>query len=198
VTLAWAITTLLQDRVSTAGFIFFYTAVVLSAWYGGRWGGLLAVILGTLQTLRYKLFTLPGELIRPGNRPVLRFNSTPARTSRALHRQTPQKARPAQLNESPVFTPDPGMTNQQSTVFVVDDDPAICEAVTRLIASVGLYVETFGSTRDFLAAKRSDGPACLVLDVRLPDVSGLEFRRELAQSGFLYRSSSSPAMATYR
>jgi FixJ family two-component response regulator len=77
------------------------------------------------------------------------------------------------------------MTNQQSTVFVVDDDPAICEAVTRLIASVGLHVETFGSTRDFLAAKRPDGPACLVLDVRLPDVSGLEFQRELAHSGIV-------------
>lgn len=75
------------------------------------------------------------------------------------------------------------MTNQQSTVFVVDDDPAICEAVTRLIKSVGLRVETFGTTRDYLAAKRPDGPACLVLDVRLPDVSGLEFQRELAQSG---------------
>jgi FixJ family two-component response regulator len=75
------------------------------------------------------------------------------------------------------------MTNQQSAVFVVDDDPAICEAVTRLIASVGLRLETFGSTRDFMVAKRPDGPACLVLDVRLPDVSGLEFQRELAQSG---------------
>jgi FixJ family two-component response regulator len=76
------------------------------------------------------------------------------------------------------------MSNQQqSTVFVVDDDPAICEAVARLIASVGLRVETFGSTGEYLAAKRPDGPACLVLDVRLPDVSGLEFQRELAQSG---------------
>jgi FixJ family two-component response regulator len=75
------------------------------------------------------------------------------------------------------------MTNHQSTVFVVDDDPAICEAVTRLIASVGLRVEAFGWTRDYLLAKRPDGPACLVLDVRLPDVGGLGFRRELAQSG---------------
>jgi FixJ family two-component response regulator len=70
------------------------------------------------------------------------------------------------------------------TVFVVDDDPAICEAVKRLIGSIGLRVETFGSTREFLAAKRPDAPSCLVLDVRLPDVSGLEFQRELADANF--------------
>jgi C4-dicarboxylate-specific signal transduction histidine kinase len=52
VVVAWAVTTLLQNRVSTAGFIFFYTAVVLSAWYGDRWGGLMAVILATL-TVEY-------------------------------------------------------------------------------------------------------------------------------------------------
>jgi len=67
-------------------------------------------------------------------------------------------------------------------VFVVDDDPSIREAVRRLIGSVGLRVETFGSTREFLAVKRPDAPACLVLDVRLPDVSGLEFQRELVDA----------------
>ena len=74
------------------------------------------------------------------------------------------------------------MTLSDAMVFVVDDDPSICEAVKRLIGSVGLRVETFGSTREFLAAKRPDAPACLVLDVRLPDVSGLEFQRELADA----------------
>ncbi len=74
------------------------------------------------------------------------------------------------------------MTLSDAVVFVVDDDPSICEAVRRLIGSVGLRVETFGSTREFLAAKRPDAPACLVLDVRLPDVSGLEFQRELADA----------------
>jgi FixJ family two-component response regulator len=64
-------------------------------------------------------------------------------------------------------------------VFVIDDDPAIREAVKRLMSSVGMRVETFGSTSEFLAAKRPEAPACLVLDVRLPDVSGLEFQREL-------------------
>jgi FixJ family two-component response regulator len=67
-------------------------------------------------------------------------------------------------------------------VFVIDDDPSICEAVKRLIGSVGLRVETFGSTSEFLAVKRPEAPACLVLDVRLPDVSGLEFQRELADA----------------
>lgn len=69
-------------------------------------------------------------------------------------------------------------------VFVIDDDASVRDAVKRLIASVGLRVETFGSTREFLAAKRTDAPACLVLDVRLPDVSGLEFQGELAELDF--------------
>jgi FixJ family two-component response regulator len=74
------------------------------------------------------------------------------------------------------------MTLSDPIVFVIDDDPAIREAIGRLIGSVGLRVETFGSTREFLAMKRPEAPACLVLDVRLPDVSGLEFQRELAEA----------------
>ncbi len=62
----------------------------------------------------------------------------------------------------------------------MDDDASVREAVKRLISSVGLRVETFGSTREFLEGKRPDAPACLVLDVRLPDVSGLELQRDLA------------------
>ncbi len=69
-------------------------------------------------------------------------------------------------------------------VFVVDDDPSVRDSVRSLIASVGLRVETFGSTREFLNGKRPDAPACLVLDVRLPDVSGLEFQRDLAAANF--------------
>jgi FixJ family two-component response regulator len=71
----------------------------------------------------------------------------------------------------------------EPVVFVVDDDPSIRESVKKLIASVGLRVETFGSTSEFLTARRGEAPACLVLDVRLPDVSGLEFQRELAEAG---------------
>src|SRR5579863_79811 len=74
------------------------------------------------------------------------------------------------------------MTEPAPVVFVVDDDASVRDAVKRLIASVGLRAETFGSTREFLAAKRPEAPACLVLDVRLPDASGLELQRELADA----------------
>src|SRR5579862_1174338 len=75
------------------------------------------------------------------------------------------------------------MKDSDPIVFVVDDDASVREAVKRLIASVGLRVETFGSTRDFLNRKRPEAPACLVLDVRLPDSSGLELQRDLAEAG---------------
>ena len=74
------------------------------------------------------------------------------------------------------------MTAADPIVFVIDDDASIRDAVKRLIASIGLRVETFGSTREFLSARRPEAPACLVLDVRLPDVSGLEFQRDLAEA----------------
>jgi FixJ family two-component response regulator len=74
------------------------------------------------------------------------------------------------------------MTEPSPIVFVVDDDQAVRDAVKKLISSVGLRVEAYGSTRDFLAARHPDGPACLVLDVRLPDSSGLELQRELAEA----------------
>src|SRR6202167_5705530 len=72
------------------------------------------------------------------------------------------------------------MNEPDPIVFVVDDDESVRDAVRRLIASVGLRVETFGSTREFLDGKRPEAPSCLVLDVRLPDVSGLELQRDLA------------------
>jgi FixJ family two-component response regulator len=71
-------------------------------------------------------------------------------------------------------------TEPDPIVFVVDDDSSVREAVKKLFASVGLRAETFGSAAEFLSSKRPQGPACLVLDVRLPDVSGLEFQRDLA------------------
>jgi FixJ family two-component response regulator len=76
------------------------------------------------------------------------------------------------------------MKDSDPIVFVVDDDASVRDAVKRLIASVGLRVATFGSTREFLSSKRPEAPACLVLDVRLPDVSGLELQRELAAANF--------------
>jgi FixJ family two-component response regulator len=72
------------------------------------------------------------------------------------------------------------MTDPDPIVFVVDDDASVRDAIKKLLASVGLRVETFGSAREFLSSKRPETPACLVLDVRLPDLSGLEFQRDLA------------------
>jgi RNA polymerase sigma factor (sigma-70 family) len=68
-------------------------------------------------------------------------------------------------------------------VFVVDDDPSVRDALSGLIRSVGLQVETFASAQEFLRHPRSDAAACLVLDVRLPGLSGLDLQRELTNSG---------------
>jgi FixJ family two-component response regulator len=74
------------------------------------------------------------------------------------------------------------MSDLDPIVFVVDDDASVRDAVQRLIASVGLRVQTFGSTSEFLNSKRPEAPACLVLDVRLPGTSGLELQRDLIQA----------------
>jgi len=74
------------------------------------------------------------------------------------------------------------MTDSDPIVFVVDDDASVRDAVKKLIASVGLRVETFESAREFLSHKRPEAPGCLVLDVRLPDLGGLEFQRALAEA----------------
>jgi len=67
-------------------------------------------------------------------------------------------------------------------VFVIDDDASMRTAISSLIRSVGLRVEVFASASEFLADKRTDGPSCLILDVRLPGVSGLEFQAALADA----------------
>jgi FixJ family two-component response regulator len=72
------------------------------------------------------------------------------------------------------------MTDVSPIVFVVDDDEPVREAIQKLIESIGLRAETFGSASEFFHSKRPDTPACLVLDVRLPDVSGLDFQNDLA------------------
>jgi len=69
------------------------------------------------------------------------------------------------------------------TVFVIDDDEGMREAIQGLLKSVGLASESFATTQDFLRRKRPDGPSCLVLDVRLPGVNGLEFQKGLAEAG---------------
>src|ERR1700730_15123448 len=72
------------------------------------------------------------------------------------------------------------MTEAAAIVFVVDDDPSVRRAIQRLIGSGGLQVELFGSAQEFLRVAHSDVPSCLVLDIRLPGISGLDFQRELA------------------
>jgi FixJ family two-component response regulator len=74
------------------------------------------------------------------------------------------------------------MTSDASIVFVVDDDRSVRDGLRRLITSVGLTVEVFSSAQAFLNARRPDVPGCLVLDVRLPGLSGLDLQRELAGS----------------
>jgi FixJ family two-component response regulator len=69
------------------------------------------------------------------------------------------------------------------TVFVVDDDDLVRAAIQGMLKSVGLRSETFATPQEFLRSKRPDGPSCLVLDVRLPGVSGLDFQQELANVG---------------
>ncbi len=75
------------------------------------------------------------------------------------------------------------MKQPDAVVFVVDDDSSVREAIKSLIRSVGLSVETFETAQEFLRSKRPDAPGCVVLDVRLPGLSGLDLQRELAAHG---------------
>jgi len=75
------------------------------------------------------------------------------------------------------------MPESQPTVFVVDDDAAVRDAIGNLLESVGLRTEGFGSTEDFWETEKPDAPCCLVLDVRLPGATGLEFQELLASQG---------------
>ena len=74
------------------------------------------------------------------------------------------------------------MSASSPVIFVVDDDRSVRESLRRLLTSRGLAVQVFPSAPAFLAAARPDGPACLVLDVRLPGLSGLDLQRDLARS----------------
>ena len=75
------------------------------------------------------------------------------------------------------------MTPVVATVFVVDDDTSVRTALKRLIQSLGFQVETFDSAQAFLKHGPHDGPACLVLDVRMPGMSGIELQQQLARAG---------------
>src|SRR6266851_8723207 len=72
------------------------------------------------------------------------------------------------------------MADANGTILVVDDDPTLRESVGRLLRSLGLEAQLFATIADFLNSYPPDGPACLVLDVRLPGKSGLDLQRELA------------------
>lgn len=76
----------------------------------------------------------------------------------------------------------PATETVRSIVFVVDDDPSVRDAIRRLLETVGLPVEAFGSAREFLAGDVPEVPSCLVLDVRLPGISGIDFQRELRKA----------------
>ena len=75
------------------------------------------------------------------------------------------------------------MTDPDPIVFVVDDDLSVRRSTERLIRSAGLKVQTFPSAKEFLKHPRIEGPACLVLDVRMPGLSGMDLQRELTQAG---------------
>jgi FixJ family two-component response regulator len=75
------------------------------------------------------------------------------------------------------------MKDADAIVFVVDDDPSIREAIKSLVSLEGLRVETFGSAQEFLRSERPELPGCVVLDVELPGLSGLDLQRELAAHG---------------
>jgi FixJ family two-component response regulator len=75
------------------------------------------------------------------------------------------------------------MAEAESIVFIIDDDPLYRASAERLVRSVGFSVQGFESARDFLSSRRPNVPSCLVLDVRLPGLSGLDLQRELAEAG---------------
>ncbi|MGP0088452.1 MAG: response regulator transcription factor [Xanthobacteraceae bacterium] len=77
----------------------------------------------------------------------------------------------------------PFQTNDEAVVHVVDDDPSVRGALESLFDSVGLGTQSYATARDFLAAGLVDKPGCIVIDVRLPDMNGLEFQAQLTQMG---------------
>jgi FixJ family two-component response regulator len=75
------------------------------------------------------------------------------------------------------------MSDPECIVFVVDDDPLVRDSVADLLGSAGFAAQTFGSATEFIQAKRPDIPACLILDIELPDLSGLDLQSDLAKLG---------------
>lgn len=70
----------------------------------------------------------------------------------------------------------------QPTIFVIDDDPSVSKGISRLVRTAGFNVETFTSARDFLDSGKTDGPGCIILDVRMPDMTGPELQEKLSKT----------------
>ena len=75
------------------------------------------------------------------------------------------------------------MCGEQPIIFIVDDDASAREGIEDLLQSVGLRVMSFASSQEFLDSERPDAPGCIILDVRLPNMSGIEFQRLLIEAG---------------
>ena len=76
------------------------------------------------------------------------------------------------------------MTEKDTVVFIIDDDPSVRKGLSRLLRSVGEAVETFSSAEEFLARKRFDGVGCIILDVQMPGLSGMDLQSELCQAEY--------------
>ena len=86
----------------------------------------------------------------------------------------------AQTNTADLGRPPP-MNAQNPIVFVVDDDERICEALATLLSTYDLHVVAFGSAAEYIAYPKPDVPSCLILDVELPDINGLDLQTQTAQ-----------------
>jgi len=75
------------------------------------------------------------------------------------------------------------MSSGDATIFIIDDDASVRESIKDLVESVGLHAESFATAQEFLSSERRGGPSCLVLDIRLPGISGLDLQRELKKAG---------------
>src|SRR5688572_26436771 len=83
---------------------------------------------------------------------------------------------------TPKSSPESGPAHDPATVLIVDDDASLREALSDLFSSVGLHTAAFASAQELLDSKLPDAPSCLVLDIRLPGLSGLDFQAQLAQA----------------
>jgi FixJ family two-component response regulator len=96
---------------------------------------------------------------------------------------SPARGIASDWNRSPTRSPDTAAATS-AVVYVIDDDPHIVRAISRLLRSYDYNVQTYGSPAEFLGRQLSAGPACLVLDLRMPDIDGLDLQRILAQNGY--------------